>query len=331
METKMKKTTLTFTALAVSAVLSSAAFAKDLKVATSAQVGSLQYNTTQYFTEVANEEFKKQGIDYNLKFFGAAQLGKDKDVQQKLKLGTVDLALLTSTLPTHVSEMALFELPFLVSDRDHVAKIEEQVFWPYIAPAAEKKGYKVIGFWENGFRNITNAQRPVNTPEDLDGLKIRTPNSSWRVKMFKNWGANPTPMSFSEVFIGLQTGVIDGQENPYTNIYAAKLHEVQGYLSVTNHVYTPAYLTAGARHYGKFPDEVRAVLEDSAKQAQQWGYQEAAKLEGELKDKLVAGGMKLNVANRQAFVDASQPIYDDFVKNVNNGEVMLNKAMATAN
>ncbi|MCW8333839.1 TRAP transporter substrate-binding protein [Vibrio sp. SCSIO 43135] len=327
----MKNTKLTLTAVAITTLLSTSAFAKDLKVATSAQVGSLQYNTTQYFTEVANEEFKKQGIDYNLKFFGAAQLGKDKDVQQKLKLGTVDLALLTSTLPTHVSEMALFELPFLVSDREHVAKIEQDVFWPYIAPAAEKKGYKVIGFWENGFRNITNAKRPINTPEDLQGLKVRTPNSSWRVKMFKNWGANPTPMSFSEVFIGLQTGVIDGQENPYTNIYAAKLHEVQGYLSVTNHVYTPAYLTAGARHYGKFPDDVRAVLESSAKQAQQWGYQEATKLETELKDKLVAGGMKLNVANRDAFVSASQPIYDDFVKNVNNGEVMLDKVMAASN
>lgn len=240
----MKKNILIPSAIAAAVMMSTSAFAKDLKVATSAQVGSLQYNTTHYFTDYANKEFDKAGIDYNLKFFGAAQLGKDKDVQQKLKLGTIDLALLTSTLPTHVSEMALFELPFLVSDRNHVAKIEEQVFWPYIAPAAEKKGYKVIGFWENGFRNITNSKRPINEPSDLQGLKVRTPNSSWRVKMFKNWGANPTPMGFSEVFIGLQTGVIDGQENPYTNIYAAKLQEVQGYLSVTNHVYTPAYLTA---------------------------------------------------------------------------------------
>lgn len=311
-------------------MMSTSAFAKDLKVATSAQVGSLQYNTTQYFTDYANKEFDKAGIDYNLKFFGAAQLGKDKDVQQKLKLGTIDLALLTSTLPTHVSEMALFELPFLVSDRNHVAKIEEQVFWPYIAPAAEKKGYKVIGFWENGFRNITNSKRPINEPSDLQGLKVRTPNSSWRVKMFKNWGANPTPMGFSEVFIGLQTGVIDGQENPYTNIYAAKLQEVQGYLSVTNHVYTPAYLTAGARHYGKHPEEVREILEQSAKAAQQWGYEQASQLETELQQKLVDGGMKLNVANRQAFVDASGPIYDDFKANVNNGDVMLEKALASA-
>ncbi|GAM61391.1 TRAP-type C4-dicarboxylate transport system [Vibrio ishigakensis] len=326
----MKKNILIPSAIAAAVMMSTSAFAKDLKVATSAQVGSLQYNTTHYFTDYANKEFDKAGIDYNLKFFGAAQLGKDKDVQQKLKLGTIDLALLTSTLPTHVSEMALFELPFLVSDRNHVAKIEEQVFWPYIAPAAEKKGYKVIGFWENGFRNITNSKRPINEPSDLQGLKVRTPNSSWRVKMFKNWGANPTPMGFSEVFIGLQTGVIDGQENPYTNIYAAKLQEVQGYLSVTNHVYTPAYLTAGARHYGKHPEEVREILEQSAKAAQQWGYEQASQLETELQQKLVDGGMKLNVANRQAFVDASGPIYDDFKANVNNGDVMLEKALASA-
>lgn len=308
------------------ALLSTSALAKDIKVATSAGLNSLQYNTTKVFTDTANKEFTKAGLDYQMKFFGAAQLGKDKDVQQKLKLGTIDIALLSSTLATTVPEMALFELPFLVSDRTQVTQIEKNVVWPYIAPAAEKKGYTIISFWENGFRNITNSTKPINTPADLAGLKIRTPNSSWRVKMFKNWGANPTPMSFSDVFIGLQTGVIDGQENPYTNIYSAKLNEVQQYLSVTNHVYTPAYLTAGNKSYKKLPDDVKAIIKQSSYIAQQWGYAEAAKLEGVLKDKLVAGGMKINIADHQSFVDASQPIYDDFIANVPNGKVMLEKA-----
>ncbi|MEH6453496.1 MAG: TRAP transporter substrate-binding protein [Psychromonas sp.] len=308
------------------ALLSTGALAKDIKVATSAGLNSLQYNTTKVFTDTANKEFTKAGLDYQMKFFGAAQLGKDKDVQQKLKLGTIDIALLSSTLATTVPEMALFELPFLVSDRAQVTQIEKDVVWPYIAPAAEKKGYTIISFWENGFRNITNSKKPINTPADLAGLKIRTPNSSWRVKMFKNWGANPTPMSFGDVFIGLQTGVIDGQENPYTNIYSAKLNEVQQYLSVTNHVYTPAYLTAGSKSYKKLPDDVKAIIKESSYIAQQWGYAEAAKLEGVLKDKLVAGGMKINVADHQSFVDASQPIYDDFIANVPNGKVMLEKA-----
>jgi len=308
------------------ALLSTSALAKDIKVATSAGLNSLQYNTTKVFTDTANKEFTKAGLDYQMKFFGAAQLGKDKDVQQKLKLGTIDIALLSSTLATTVPEMALFELPFLVSDRNQVTQIEKNVVWPYIAPAAEKKGYTIISFWENGFRNITNSTKPINTPADLAGLKIRTPNSSWRVKMFKNWGANPTPMSFSDVFIGLQTGVIDGQENPYTNIYSAKLNEVQQYLSVTNHVYTPAYLTAGNKSYKKLPDDVKAIIKQSSYIAQQWGYAEAAKLEDVLKDKLVAGGMKINIADHQSFVDASQPIYDDFIANVPNGKVMLEKA-----
>lgn len=308
------------------ALLSTSALAKDIKVATSAGLNSLQYNTTKVFTDTANKEFTKAGLDYQMKFFGAAQLGKDKDVQQKLKLGTIDIALLSSTLATTVPEMALFELPFLVSDRTQVTQIEKNVVWPYIAPAAEKKGYTIISFWENGFRNITNSTKPINTPADLAGLKIRTPNSSWRVKMFKNWGANPTPMSFSDVFIGLQTGVIDGQENPYTNIYSAKLNEVQQYLSVTNHVYTPAYLTAGNKSYKKLPDDVKAIIKQSSYIAQQWGYAEAAKLEDVLKDKLVAGGMKINIADHQSFVDASQPIYDDFIANVPNGKVMLEKA-----
>ncbi len=99
---------------------------------------------------------------------------------------------------------------------------------------------------------------------------------------------------------------------------------------MTNHVYTPAYLTAGAKHYGKYPENVRNVLEAAAKDAQQWGYVQAAQLETELKDNLVAGGMKLNVANRDAFVNASQPIYDDFVENVDNGLAMLSTAMESA-
>jgi len=317
----------TVVSIAVTTVLlSTSALAKDIKVATSAGLNSLQYNTTKVFTDTANKEFTKAGLDYQMKFFGAAQLGKDKDVQQKLKLGTIDIALLSSTLATTVPEMALFELPFLVSDRTQVTQIEKNVVWPYIAPAAEKKGYTIISFWENGFRNITNSTKPINTPADLAGLKIRTPNSSWRVKMFKNWGANPTPMSFSDVFIGLQTGVIDGQENPYTNIYSAKLNEVQQYLSVTNHVYTPAYLTAGNKSYKKLPDDVKAIIKQSSYIAQQWGYAEAVKLEDVLKDKLVAGGMKINIADHQSFVDASQPIYDDFIANVPNGKVMLEKA-----
>lgn len=280
-------------------------------------------------SKIRNQKLSEAKLDYRLNFFGSGQLGNDKDTQQKLKLGTIDIALLSSTLATNIPQMAIFELPFLITNRQQLNKIEQHIFYPFVAPEVEKKGYKIIGLWENGFRSITNNTRPINRPEDLKGLKIRTPSSSWRLKMFKAWGANPTPIPFGDVFIGLRTGVIDGQENPLTNIYAAKLQEVQKYLSITNHVYSPAYLTVGKNTYQKLPENVWKIIEAGAKEAQTWGYQEAEKRESELEKKLVESGMTLNNANIQAFIDASQPIYDEFISEVPNGKELLEKMKDT--
>ncbi|MEJ2136481.1 MAG: TRAP transporter substrate-binding protein, partial [Desulfofustis sp.] len=234
------------------------ASALEIVLAISASPGSMQYVTAEEFTRRANELL---GDKAQVTFYGASQLGKDKDLMQKLKLGTVHLSMPSSIMSSIASEAGLFDMPFLVKDRAHLNRIEHAIFWPMIHPAIEAKGYQVIGFWENGVRHITNNVKPINTPADLAGLKIRTPKSTWRVKMFSAWGANPTPMAFSEVFVGLQTGVIDGQENPYTNIAGAKLNEVQKYLSVTGHVYTPSYLTAGKDQWAKLPEDVRMILE----------------------------------------------------------------------
>ena len=173
----------------------------------------------------------------------------------------------------------VFEMPYLVKDRAHMAKIEKEVFWPKIAPEAEKKGLKVIAVWENGYRHITNSKRPINTPADLQGIKLRVPEGKWRVKMFQAYGANPSPMKFSELFTALQTGVMDGQENPFTQIYSAKLHEVQKFLSLSGHVYTPAYLTVGMNKWNALPAEVRKILEDTAKETQAWSTRRRARRE----------------------------------------------------
>ena len=165
--------------------------------------------------------------------YGSSQLGGDKELLQKLKLGTVDMALPSTVMSSEADLFGVFEMPYLVKDRAHMAKIEKEVFWPKIAPEAEKKGLKVVAVWENGYRHITNSKRPINAPADLQGIKLRVPEGKWRVKMFQTYGANPSPMKFSEVFTALQTGVMDGQENPFTQIYSAKFQEVQKFLSLT--------------------------------------------------------------------------------------------------
>ncbi len=294
----------------------------------SAEAGSLQALTGEEFTRRANQKLAGKAT---VKFFASSQLGGDKELMQKLRLGSVHLSMPSSIMSTVSPEFALFDMPFLIKDRAHLNRIAPDVFWQMIAPVTEKKGYKILGLWENGFRQITNNTRPIDKPDDLKGIKLRVPGGAWRVKMFKLWGANPTPMAFSEVFVGLQTGVIDGQENPYTNIYAAKFHEVQKFLSVTNHVYTPSFLTTGTGTWSNWPQDIRDVIQQTAKEMEAWSYERGARDDEVLKDKLIAGGIKVNTADRAAFVKASQPLYDEFEKEVPSGKAMIEATLRAAN
>ena len=301
--------------------------AEEIIFGISATPGSLQQLTATEFTRLANKRLAGKAT---VKLFDSSQLGKDKELMQKLKLGSVHIALPSSIMSSVADEFGLFDMPFLVKDRAHLARIENEVFWNDVAPTAEAKGYKVLALWENGIRHITNNLRPINTPADLEGAKIRTPKSKWRVKMFTEWGANPTPMSFSEVFVALQTGVIEGQENPYTNIWSAKLSEVQKYLSVTGHVYSPAYPTMGKAVYDKMDPAIRGVLEQTARDVAVWARFTGATGDADFQNKLVSAGMTMNVADRAAFVTASKPIYAEFAAEVPAGQGLIDAALALA-
>jgi tripartite ATP-independent transporter DctP family solute receptor len=209
-------------------------------------------------------------------------------------------------------------------------RIEREVFWPSLAPTVDAKGLKIIAVWENGFRHITNNRRPINTPDDLKGVKLRVPEGKWRVKMFQAYGANPTPMKFSELFTALQTGVVDGQENPFANIVSAKFYEVQKFLSLTNHLYTPAYVTVGAKKWATLPADVRQVLEETAREVQPFVYATAEKWDTDLLAKLRTSGIQINEANRDAFVSASRPIYDEFSRDVPGAKALIDKSLALA-
>jgi TRAP-type C4-dicarboxylate transport system substrate-binding protein len=181
--------------------------------------------------------------------------------------------------------------------------------------------------WENGYRHITNNKKPIVKPADLQGLKLRVPGGVWRVKMFQAYGANPSPLEFKEVFVALQTGVMDGQENPLIQIFSARLHEVQKYLSFTGHVYTPAYATAGAS-WSKLPADVRKILEDTAKDVEPFVLSLAEKLDNELAGKMKQAGIAINEADKAAFVAASKAVYQEFAKQVPTGQALIDKALS---
>jgi TRAP-type transport system periplasmic protein len=289
--------------------------------------GSLFAQSADEFARKANA---KLGGKAKVVVFGSSQLGGDKELLQKLKLGTVDLALPSTVMSSEVDSFGIFEMPYLVKDRNHMHAIEKEVFWPKLAPEAEKRGLKIIAVWENGYRHVTNNKRPIKLPGDLQGIKLRVPEGKWRVKMFQTYGANPSPMKFSEVFTALQTGVMDGQENPFTQIYSAKFQEVQKYLSLTGHVYTPAYVTAGAKKWASLAPDVRKILEDTAKETQAFVYQLAAKEDNDLLQKLKAAGMQVNEVDKAAFVKASKAVYDEFGKEVKGSKELIDQALSLA-
>jgi len=278
--------------------------------------------------EFANRANAKLGGKAKVVVFGSSQLGNDRELLQKLKLGTVDFALPSTVMSSESDVFGVFEMPYLVKDREHMKRIEKELFWSKLEPAVGKKGLKIVAVWENGYRHITNNKRPINVPKDLDGVKLRTPKGKWRVKMFQAYGANPSPMAFSEVFTALKTGVMDGQENPYAQIYSGKFHEVQKYLSITGHVYTPAYVTVGAKRWAALPADVRGTLEAVAKETQAFVYETATKDEDDLLAKIKAAGVQVNNADKNAFIAASKSIYSEFAKQVNGSQELIDRAIA---
>ena len=285
--------------------------------------GSLYDVTANEFARRVNERLAGRA---ELHVYGASQLGGDDAMLQRLRLGTLDMSLPSTIMSSMVDAFGLFEMPYLVRDREHMKRIEEAVVWPDLAPRAEETGYRILAVWENGFRHITNSRRPIHGPEDLSGIKLRTPRGVWRVKLFQALGANPTPMPFSEVFVALQTGVMDGQENPLTQVTSAKLHEVQDYLSLTGHVYSPAFVTTGAGRWERHPPEIRAEVEAIAREMQAFVYETAARMDEELLAELEATEMAINEADPARFEAASEPIYEEFATTVEGGRTLIDKA-----
>ena len=299
----------------------------ELKFGHVGKPGSLFHESAEHFKNLANKRLGNKG---KVVTFGSSQLGKDKQLLQKVKAGTVNFSLPSSVMSSVHDEFGVFDMPYMIKDRNHMAKVEKQVLPGIFKNLEAKTGYKVLAVWENGFRHITNNKRPINTPSDLNGIKLRTPKSKWRVKMFKTYGANPTPMAFSEVFTALKTGTMDGQENPYAQIASAKFQEVQKYLSITGHVYTPAYVVVHKDQWNKVPADVRKIVEQAAQDTQKFVYKRAAELEVSLLKVIKDAGVKVNTANRDAFVKGSAAVYKQFGDEVGSGNALIKKVSGLA-
>jgi tripartite ATP-independent transporter DctP family solute receptor len=247
--------------------------------------------------------------------FPNSQLGKQQEMVEQVQLGALEMVVSSSEFVSIVPEFGIFDLPFAFKDRAEVKKAVEGPLGAELTKAAAGKNLVVLGFWENGYRQITTSKRAIKVPDDLKGLKIRTPPNPDRVKMFKLWGANAAPLDFSELFSALQTGTFDGQENPLAQITSAKLHEVQKYLSLSGHVYTPTYLLASKPWYEGLEPAAQKLLRELAVQVGDGSRSRGAKFDSDGIEIVKKAGVQVNDdVDKAAFQRTGQELYDDFQK-----------------
>ena len=266
-------------------------------------------------------EFKKlveqrSGGKIKIEHFPGGQLGADRDIQEGVRAGTIEAGLSSSPVVLLNEYYKLLDAPYLFVSREHVAKVLDGPLGVRMAKPLEEKGIKLLGYWENGFRQITNNRRPIVKPEDLKGIKLRTPESPVRMQTFKAFGANPVPMPFTELFGALQQGIVDGQENPLLTAYQASFQEVQKYLSITNHVYSPVYLLMNKKLFDSMPADLQKILLDAGMEVaaftRKLGQESDATLAGEFKKK----GVQVNDADIDSFVPLVKPIWETIAKSV---------------
>ncbi len=252
---------------------------------------------------------KMSNGDINIKIFPANQLGKQRELVEGAQLGTVDMVLTSDVLLSSFEEtMGVLNMPFLFRDIDHVGKVLDGKIGRMLSDNLAKKGLVVLGYWENGFRHITNSKHPINKPEDLAGLKIRTPSGYIFVDSFKAFGASPTPMAFGELYSALQLGTVDGQENPLAHVEHQKFYEVQKYLSLTSHIHVSEPLVMSKIIYDTITPDQQKILHDAAREVAIWMRAEVSKLEAKQLEDLKTK-MQVNTADRAAFEKATKAVY----------------------
>jgi TRAP-type transport system periplasmic protein len=267
------------------------------------------------FSELVNEVTNGR---VEIQVFHAGSLGKIREVLEMAKVGTVDFVLSgTGHVTGHVPELGITVLPYLWKDTDTMFQSLDGPFGQYLGKKLSAKGYEVVGWWDNGFRHVSNNKRPIQQAGDMKGLKIRCLPAKVHVDFFKALGATPTPMGWTELYQALQQGVVDAQENPPGMVYLGKLYEVQKYYSLTSHVNEPGNVLMSKASLKKLPPELQLAVKVAAQKATQWQREANAKDNEAVMDKLREDGLKINDvpdATKAEFRKAALEVYPAAVK-----------------
>lgn len=244
----------------------------------------------------------------------SAQLGDDAAMVTALRTGALDISANSQgAVANAVPEYAAFGMPFLFSNLEQVWKMLDGPIGKELADKSAEKGLVVLGYWDNGIRHMSNSKRALSKPEDLKGLKMRTPPDAVTVDIMQALGAEAQQIKFAELYVALQQGVVDGQENPLMNIHASKLYEVNKFISLTGHKYEMTPLLISKRTWDKLNDADRKVLQEAAAEATQM----QRKLSKESDDKLLvdlkAKGVQINTVDKTPFAKATSNVDDKWL------------------
>jgi len=260
-------------------------------------------------------EAKSEG-SFKFRQFPSSGLGGEREVVEGVQLGTVEATIVSSgTLSNFVPDTGIFDIPFLFRDLSHARAVLDGPIGQDILAKFDDVGMVAVAWGEQGFRHITNNRNGINKPADVAGLKIRTMENPIHITAFETLGAAPTPMAWPEVIGALQQGTIDGQENPLSVITSAKLYEVQKYLALSGHVYSPAMLLVSKQLWESLSDEEKQIFQDGAKEAVKAMRQYVDDVESSAVEQLKAEGMdvfELTTEQKAEFQAALAPAYDKY-------------------
>ena len=285
-----------------------------------AYISSESHPTAQAMTGFAKDVDSASKGRIKVELYPNGQLGSDRELCEGVQMGTIQMVVSsTSALAGFDKRIQVLDLPYLFTTRKAAFDAVDGELGKKLNSYLEKKGFLVLGYQENGFRHVTNSKRPIKTPADLKGLKIRTMENPMHIAFFKELGANPTPMSWGELYTALQQGTVDAQENPYAMIDDGKFYEVQKYVSETGHLFSYEIIIANKKFMEKLPADLRKIVDDAAHRAVMAQRARMEKEEAVFKAKVTKTGLKANTLppeQKRPFVDATKKVYSQFEKDL---------------
>jgi C4-dicarboxylate-binding protein DctP len=269
----------------------------------------------------ATEKFKELAEKYTngkvkVEIYPNSTLYKDKEELEALQLGAVQMLAPSNSKfgPIGVREFEVFDLPYILPDLATLRKVTDGPLGTKLLKLLEPKGMTGLAYWDNGFKEMT-ANKKLVTPDDYKSLKFRIQSSKVLEAQFRSLGSIPQVMAFGEVYQALQTGVVDGQENTWSNIYTQKMHEVQKYATITNHGYIGYVVVTNKKFWDGLPADIRSALEKAMKEATAFGNGQSAKENEDALEQIKKAGkteiVSLTPAQDAAMRKAMDPVYKD--------------------